>query len=396
MEVLKGVKEGRCAQGKVREEMKGLVARLVKLEVLMGDMAARTSKEKVEIDQRVTRLEREDRNETEAYSRMERTLEEMRAGLQDCQLSRRNNLVFHGLTTKVQGEETQTTLVEHVRHILQSKLGIGRAVQITRVARLGQSQPVLGCQPVLVTFLHHSHKDEVFRKAALLPRLAGILITEDLPKASLPVSPREKLPVCQCSAAGHLSKKGKMEKMGEFKHEFELGSEVKSEDSPEKLADQDCEGSEDDINVQQESFLDAAEGERDFVERVEVENDNHKDKRVEYVSGEVDGAECNEVVFDTGNVNMSEVADSNQRNATHGASESDNADERESLRKETIKLDRKDSCDHKAAMKSNVSDQELNEEESSEEEKVDEKEANGVDKSGVSKEQEEVIFDFFD
>ena len=188
--------------------------------------------------------------------------------------------------------------------------------------------------------------------------------------------------------------------MGEFKHEFELGSEVKSEDSPEKLADQDCEGSEDDINVQQESFLDAAEGERDFVERVEVENDNHKDKRVEYVSGEVDGAECNEVVFDTGNVNMSEVADSNQRNATQGATESDSADERESLGKETIKsdisIDRKDSCDHKAAMKSNVSDQELNEEESSEEEKVDEKEANGVDKSGVSKEQEEVIFDFFD
>ena len=392
MEVLKGVKEGRCAQGKVREEMKGLVARLVKLEVLMGDMAARTSKEKVEIDQRVTRLEREDRNETEAYSRMERTLEEMRAGLQDCQLSRRNNLVFHGLTTKVQkGEETQATLVEHVRHILQSKLGIGRAVQITRVARLGQSQPVFGCQPVLVTFLHHSHKDEVFRKAALLPRLAGILITEDLPKASLPVSPREKLPVCQCSAAGHLSKKGKMEKMGEFKHEFELGSEVKSEDSPEKLADQDCEGSEDDIDIQQESFLDAAEGGRDFVE---------KDKRVEGVSVEVDGAECNEVVFDTGNVNMSEVADSNQRNATHGASESANADERESLRKETIKsdisIDRKDSCDHKAAMKRNVSDQELNEEESSEEEKVDEKETNGVDKSGVSKEQKEVIFDFFD
>ena len=174
--------------------------------------------------------------------------------------------------------------------------------------------------------------------------------------------------------------------MGEFKHEFELGSEVKSEDSPEKLADQDCEGSEDDIDIQQESFLDAAEGGRDFVERVGVKDDNHKDKRVEGVSVEVDGAECNEVVFDTGNVNMSEVADSNQRNATHGASESDIADERESLRKETIK----------SAMKSNVSDQELNEEESGEEEKVDEKEANGVDKSGVSKEQEEVIFDFFD
>ena len=188
--------------------------------------------------------------------------------------------------------------------------------------------------------------------------------------------------------------------MGEFKHKFELGSEVKSEDSPEKLADQDCEGSEDDINIQQESFWDVAEEERDFVERVDVEDDNHKDKRVEGVSGEVDGAECNEVVFETGNLNMSKVADSNQRNATHGASESDSADERESLRKETIKsdisIDRKDSCDHQAAMKSNVSDQELNEEESGEEENVDEKEVNGVDKSGASKEQEGVIFDFFD
>ena len=58
LEVLKGVQEGRCAHSKVREEMKGFVARLVKLEVLMGDTAARASKEKVEIDQRVAKLER--------------------------------------------------------------------------------------------------------------------------------------------------------------------------------------------------------------------------------------------------------------------------------------------------------------------------------------------------
>ena len=51
MEVLKGVKEGRYTQGKVREEMMGLVARLMKLEVQMGDIAARTSKETAEIDQ---------------------------------------------------------------------------------------------------------------------------------------------------------------------------------------------------------------------------------------------------------------------------------------------------------------------------------------------------------
>ena len=97
MEVLKGVKEGRYTQGKVREEMKGLVARLMKLEVQMGDIAARTSKETAEIDQRVGRLEREDRKETDAFLRMESSLEEVRSGLQDCRLSRRNNLVFHNV-----------------------------------------------------------------------------------------------------------------------------------------------------------------------------------------------------------------------------------------------------------------------------------------------------------
>ena len=131
MEVLKGVKEDRYTQGKVREEMKVLVARLIKLEVQMGDMTARTSQEKAEIDQRVGRLEREDRNETAAFLRMECSLEEVRAGLQDCQLSRRNNLVFHGLAIK--GEETQAKLAEHVRHILHSKLGIGRAVQLSLI-----------------------------------------------------------------------------------------------------------------------------------------------------------------------------------------------------------------------------------------------------------------------
>ena len=395
MEVLKGLKESRCTQGKVREEMKGLVARLVKLEVQMGDMVVRSSKEKVELDQRVSRLEREDRNETDTFSRMECTLEEVRAGLQDCQLSRRNNLVFHGLTTNAQVEETQATLAEHVRHILQSKLGIGRALHITRVARLGQSQPVLGCQPVLVTFLHHSQKDEVFRKAALLPRLSGILITEDLPKASL-TSPREKFPVCPSLTTGHPEKEGRVkeDKMGEEeeKHEFE----EESEDLAEKLSDQHHEGYEDNISVQQVNLLGVTEEEGAFVKAEDDNQDNIG--RVESltekdITGEQNGSKLDQIVFDPGNMKRYQATDSNERHGSHlkdiiHATESDDADDSESLRNNTIKSDEKE-----PAMKSNISVKEFDEEEP-EEKDGDENEAPG--ESQIVNEQDGAVFDFFD
>ena len=390
IEVLKGVKEGRYTQGKVREEMKGLVARLMKLEVQVGDIAARTSKEKAEIDQRVSRLEREDRKETDAFLRMESSLEEVRSGLQDCRLSRRNNLVFHGLAA-IKGEETQATLAEHVRHILHSKLGIGRAVQISRVARLGQSQPVLGCQPVLVTFLQHSHKDEVFRKAALLPRLSGILITEDLPKASL-TSPREKLPVCLSSTAGHLNKEGRVkeEKMGEVKHEFE------------KLLDQQhFERYEDDKNVQQVNLLEeVAEKERDYVEA--EDNSENNDDRVEepaekYLSGEQDESEREAIVFDPGNEERSEANDSNERNASHvnysigGANEFGDTDEPYINDTINIKSDEKE-----ATLESSVINKDFDEAESKEKDR-DEKEATGgVNTSENVKDQDNAVFEFFD
>ena len=316
IEVLKGVKEGRYTQGRVREEMKGLVGRLSKLEVQMGDIEARTSKEKAEMDQRLCRLEREDKSETDAFLRMESSLEEVRAGLQDCQLSRRNNLVFHGLPVK--GEETQATLAEDVRHILHSKLGIGRAVQITRVARLGQSQTVLGCQPLLVTFLQHSHKDEVFRKAALLPRLSGILISEDLPKSVLLTSPREKLPVCSSLTGRHPNK--------EWKENEEMSGK------------QDNEGYKDNISVQQVKLLEA---ERDFVE-AEDKSENNDDRVKEAAEKGVSG-EHDEIVSDPGKENRSEARYSYEGKASPvnysiGAKALDDS---RPLGKDTIKSDEK-------------------------------------------------------
>ena len=275
LEVLKGAKECRCAESKAREEMNEVVAMLRKLEVSVADLAIRTSKESLGLERRVVKLEREDRHEIDALSRVEDSLEEVRAGLQDCQLSRRNNLIVHGLVADPKVEETQTVLAEQVRHILHSKLGISRAMSITRVARLGQSQLVLGCQPVLVTFLHHSQKEEVLRKAALLPRLSGLLITEDLPKASL-----TRLPSCTGSTVEEEENK-KATKVG-----FDGAKCNVLKQDCDLIEEEICKGAEDDID-----------GRCQYVEGVaeEVETSEQNGEQIKLINQQNQGVEYSKI-----------------------------------------------------------------------------------------------------
>ena len=275
LEVLKGAKECRCAESKAREEMNEVVAMLRKLEVSVADLAIRTSKESLALERRVVKLEREDRHEIDTLSRVEDSLEEVRAGLQDCQLSRRNNLIVHGLVADPRVEETQTVLAEQVRHILHSKLGISRAMSITRVARLGQSQLVLGCQPVLVTFLHHTQKEEVLRKAALLPRLSGMLITEDLPKASL-----TRLPSCTGSTVEEEEKK-KATKVG-----FDGAKCKVLKQDCDLIEEEICKGAEDDID-----------GRSQYVEGVaeEVETSEQNGEQIKLINQQNQGVEYSKI-----------------------------------------------------------------------------------------------------
>ena len=378
LEVLKEVKECRCAHSKVREEMRMVVARIGNLEVLVRDMSTMANKENEDIDQRVSRLEMEDRNETELFSRMEGTLEELRDGLQDCQLSRRNNLFFHGLT--ILGEETQAILTEHIRHILHSKLGISRAMLITRVARVTQSHPVLGCQPVLVTFLRHSHKDEVLKKAALLPRLSGILITEDKPKASL-VSPRERMFVSSNSTAVHPRKEQRVqgEKMKEEKHKDEV--------LPKMLPDQYCEGPKKGADIQLGSLSDVEE----------EENRNNEKAPIQCASAELCEAQLDDIVFDPGNVMIYEAANFYERNAIHvkdtiGDSVSDDADDDKPHPNESIRSERKNANEHKTVIESIADDEELSETEP----EIEATDEAYIKESGPVVDQEETVFDFFD
>ena len=275
LEVLKGAKECRCAESKAREEMNEVVAMLRKLEVSVADLAIRTSKESLGLERRVVKLEREDRHEIDTLSRVEDSLEEVRAGLQDCQLSRRNNLIVHGLVADPRVEETQTVLAEQVRHILHSKLGISRAMSITRVARLGQSQLVLGCQPVLVTFLHHTQKEEVLRKAALLPRLSGMLITEDLPRASL-----TRLPSCPGSTVEEEEKK-KATKVG-----FDGAKCKVLKQDCDLIEEEICKGAEDDID-----------GRSQYVEGVaeEVETSEQNGEQIKLINQQNQGVEYSKI-----------------------------------------------------------------------------------------------------
>ena len=131
-------------------------------------------------------------------------------------------------------------------------------------------QLVLGCQPVLVTFLHHSQKEEVLRKAGLLPRLSGMLITEDLPKASL-----TKLPSCPGSIAEEEeTKKSK-------KVSFDRANCKVLKQDCDLIEEEICKGAEDDIDGRSQYIEDVvAEVKMQNGEQVKLLNQQNQD--VEY------------------------------------------------------------------------------------------------------------------
>lgn len=132
---------------------------------------------------KVEKLENKDRTENEVVDSLSAGLEQVQAELAEYQLSKRNNLLFHGLAKRHdEEEETQALLVERVMKLMQWRLGIARALPITGVTRVPWGPPILGSPPVLVTFLNFWHKEEVLRRARMSSGDSWLLVTEDLPR----------------------------------------------------------------------------------------------------------------------------------------------------------------------------------------------------------------------